>query len=402
MASFFNSVRQGLNRTGNRNNNQPQQSQPGQRQDSPNLASGYAPSSLGPPRVPPLPSSPSLSSSIGMGSSGQLAQEHSGHPMHSSSLQPPAPPRPLFLNPNVQGFIVKGNYMTLAATPKLVDSGEWLAHQVVMQYRLLSKLLEQVLCPNEFTGLPSCNHITCPSMSAGTINFSHTYTWLDNNRQPTTLPAPQYISLVQKWISGKILDPKIFPTDISTFSNVNTAAATFASGGPPTPGIPGAPGITPIAAGPTSSSLPMSQLSGATTEWLGKSAGFPEEFQSDCKSLYKQMLRIYAHLYWAHFKEPFFDLSNERHLNSSFTHFVTVGTQFDLLSRKDVEPIEALLELWVGMKIFPAESKIALWFGPSAMAPLPSQSAVASPTLPGPPTSTPVSGQIAQVPGFGA
>jgi hypothetical protein len=144
-----------------------------------------------------------------------------------------------------------------------------------------------------------------------------------------------------------------------------SAPATFASGGLNTPNA-----NAPIASGPTTASAPLSSLAGK--EWLGKTSGFPEEFQNDCKSLYKQMMRIYAHLYWAHFKEPFYDLSNERHLNSSFTHFVTVGTQFDLLTRNDVEPMDSLLELWVSMKIFPLESKLSLWFGKPDIAPAPS------------------------------
>ncbi len=36
---------------------------------------------------------------------------------------------PLFFRPEHAGFIVKGNFMTLAAKPHLVEEGEWLAHQ---------------------------------------------------------------------------------------------------------------------------------------------------------------------------------------------------------------------------------------------------------------------------------
>ena len=36
---------------------------------------------------------------------------------------------PLFFRPENAGFIVKGNFMTLAAKPHLVEEGEWLAHQ---------------------------------------------------------------------------------------------------------------------------------------------------------------------------------------------------------------------------------------------------------------------------------
>jgi hypothetical protein len=36
---------------------------------------------------------------------------------------------PLFFREEHASFIVKGNFMTLAAKPHLVEMGEWLAHQ---------------------------------------------------------------------------------------------------------------------------------------------------------------------------------------------------------------------------------------------------------------------------------
>jgi len=36
---------------------------------------------------------------------------------------------PIFFREDYAGFIVKGNFMTLAARPHLVEEGEWLAHQ---------------------------------------------------------------------------------------------------------------------------------------------------------------------------------------------------------------------------------------------------------------------------------
>lgn len=36
---------------------------------------------------------------------------------------------PLFFREEYSGFIVKGNFMTLAAKPHLVEEAEWLAHQ---------------------------------------------------------------------------------------------------------------------------------------------------------------------------------------------------------------------------------------------------------------------------------
>jgi len=36
---------------------------------------------------------------------------------------------PFFFREEYSNLIVKGNFMTLAAKPKLVEEGEWLAHQ---------------------------------------------------------------------------------------------------------------------------------------------------------------------------------------------------------------------------------------------------------------------------------
>ncbi|KAI9827487.1 MAG: hypothetical protein M1832_004837 [Thelocarpon impressellum] len=332
MASFLNSVRQGFGRPSNKSGG-------GQKSPSPSPTS-YQPgassssSNLAAPRVPPLPNSPSLSAALS--SSDNYGSSDGAGPTMAAT--------PLFMRDGMQIFIVKGNYMTLAARPKSVEHGEWLAHHVVEQFRLLSQFITVIQSTFRKGGQIAliCNPVDCPTMSAGT----HTYTWLDSNRQPTRLPACQYITLVQKWISGKILDPALFPTDTTS----SAASSTYASGGLNTPGA-----STPIAAGPTNLQAPLSQLG---RDWVGKSSGFPESFLRDCKNIYKQMFRVWAHLYWAHFEHPFFHLDLERHFNSSFVHFVVVGTEFDLLSPKDLEPMQPLLDKWVGLKIFPSDSKI--------------------------------------------
>lgn len=47
-----------------------------------------------------------------------------------SASQTSLPRKPAyFFREEYAGLIVKGNFMTLAAKPGLVDEGEWLAHQ---------------------------------------------------------------------------------------------------------------------------------------------------------------------------------------------------------------------------------------------------------------------------------
>lgn len=79
--------------------------------------------------MPPLPASPSLSQSI----AGEEATR-TGQPLSNGNADPLAAynlprPRPLWLNNAYAKQIVKGNFMTLSAKPKTVETGEWIAHQ---------------------------------------------------------------------------------------------------------------------------------------------------------------------------------------------------------------------------------------------------------------------------------
>ena len=54
-----------------------------------------------------------------------MAQNESAH----QSNQSPVRRTPLFFREENAGFIARGNFMTLALKPQLVEEGEWLAHQ---------------------------------------------------------------------------------------------------------------------------------------------------------------------------------------------------------------------------------------------------------------------------------
>jgi Mob1/phocein family protein len=175
-----------------------------------------------------------------------------------------------------------------------------------------------------------------------TLSFRHTYTWLDTNKRPIKIPAIQYIGLVQRWIIGKISDPSLFPTDTS-----NLSSATYPSGGTSTP-----TSQTPIAAGPTNLNVLLSSLTGE--EWIGKGSGFPKNFEQDIRSIYRQMMRCYAHLYHGHWLNPFWDLNSYKELNTCFIHFVNVGKLFNLIGDKDMEPMQPLIDLWLAKGLLPA------------------------------------------------
>ncbi|KAK5168010.1 uncharacterized protein LTR77_006577 [Saxophila tyrrhenica] len=264
----------------------------------------YGASGLGAPAMPAAPPSPSLSTTM-----------TSNDQAHQNNQQQKK--IPLFFREDYAGFIVKGNFMTLAARPVLVEEGEWLSHQIVEQNRILSGMLKCMQEKDRTTGRPTCNEQACPTMSAG----STTYTWIDTKGQPINLPAPTYIKHIQTWVAGKIQDQSLFPTD-----NFTTA--------PPLPRL----NDTTNANDPN--------------HWLGKTSGFPQRFEVEIKNMYKQMFRCYAHLYWQHWL-TFWDLNAHRELNTCFVHFINVGRIFNLLNEKDMEPMAGLVDLWVNSGVLP-------------------------------------------------
>jgi hypothetical protein len=170
---------------------------------------------------------------------------------------------------------------------------------------------------------------------------SHTYTWLDQAKRPIKIPAVQYIHLVQRWINGKISDPSLFPTDTDFRATHNGQS----SGSTPTGGA--------IAAPPTNINAPLSSLSGRS-DWLGRASGFPETFETDIRSIYRQMMRCYAHIYHGHWLEPFWHTNAYKELNTCFLHFVNVGRTFGLLAEKEIEPMGPLIDIWAGKGLLPA------------------------------------------------
>lgn len=160
---------------------------------------------------------------------------------------------------------------------------------------------------------------------------NHSFTWLNNKREPVEVPAYEYITLMQRWISGKIDDTEIFPTDTNGVSFAHNPAIT---------------------------TTPLSQLSNpGEKEWVGSRSGFQESFVEVCQMIFRQMFRVYAHLYWAHFIDPFYHLNLEKQLNSCFSHFVLTACALDMLGPQELEPMQPLIDLWASNGTFPPGSK---------------------------------------------
>jgi hypothetical protein len=84
---------------------------------------------------------------------------------------------------------------------------------------------------------------------------------------------------------------------------------------------------------------------------------FPQSFPSTVKHVYRQLLRVFAHIYHAHYPQ-ILHLRSEPHFNSLFAHFLAFGREYELLDIKDVKgaansPVGAgmLWEKWREMGI---------------------------------------------------
>jgi MOB kinase activator 1 len=129
------------------------------------------------------------------------------------------------------------------------------------------------------------------------------YTWINVERRSVQLPAPTYIDYVMTWVQDRLDDPTVFP--------------------------------------------------------IKSQAPFPPNFAQTIKHVYRQLLRVFAHIYHAHYKE-ILHLRSEPHFNSLFAHFLAFGREYDLLDVKDLKGdpkvpgtpgIGALWERWKEMGI---------------------------------------------------
>ena len=63
---------------------------------------------------------------------------------------------------------------------------------------------------------------------------------------------------------------------------------------------------------------------------------FPSSFPSTIKHVYRQLLRVFAHIYHAHYS-AILHLRSEPHFNSLFAHFLAFGREYELLDVRDIK-----------------------------------------------------------------
>ncbi len=70
---------------------------------------------------------------------------------------------------------------------------------------------------------------------------------------------------------------------------------------------------------------------------------FPKNFSTVAKTILKRLFRVYAHIYHQHFSE-IVQLQEEAHLNTSFKHFIFFVQEFNLIDRKELAPLQELID----------------------------------------------------------
>lgn len=131
-----------------------------------------------------------------------------------------------------------------------------------------------------------CTAETCPVMSAGP---KYEYHWADGQtiKKPIKCSAPKYIDYLMTWVQDQLDDEALFPSKI---------------------GVP-----------------------------------FPRNFLSIAKTILKRLFRVYAHIYHQHFQHVV-SLGEEAHLNTSFKHFIYFVQEFSLIEKRELSPLQELIE----------------------------------------------------------
>ncbi|XP_077550986.1 MOB kinase activator 1B-like [Haemaphysalis longicornis] len=129
-----------------------------------------------------------------------------------------------------------------------------------------------------------CTESSCAVMSAGP---EHEYHWADGQTVEKPVSAPKYIAYLMTWGQDQLDDESLFRSEI------------------------GAP--------------------------------FPEYSSSIAKAVLRQLFRVYAHIYHQHFSEVV-QLREEAHLNTSFKHFNSFFVKFDLIDRRELVPLQEVIE----------------------------------------------------------
>ncbi|RUS21496.1 Mob1/phocein, partial [Endogone sp. FLAS-F59071] len=80
---------------------------------------------------------------------------------------------------------------------------------------------------------------------------------------------------------------------------------------------------------------------------------FPPDFLSVIKSIFRQLFRLFVHIYHYHYTQVLC-LNEEGHLNSLFAHFIAFSREFDLIDKRDLTPLQGLISIMEANNVFSA------------------------------------------------
>eukprot|EP00029_Vermamoeba_vermiformis_P002384 TRINITY_DN1275_c0_g1_i2.p1 TRINITY_DN1275_c0_g1~~TRINITY_DN1275_c0_g1_i2.p1 ORF type:complete len:219 (-),score=51.82 TRINITY_DN1275_c0_g1_i2:146-802(-) len=131
-----------------------------------------------------------------------------------------------------------------------------------------------------------CTPQSCSVMCAGP---KYEYLWADGEsiKKPIKCSAPEYVDYLMTWVQSKLDDETVFPSRVE---------------------VP-----------------------------------FPKNFQMVVKTIFKRLFRIYAHIYYSHFNK-IVSLGEEPHLNTCFKHYYYFICEFNLVDKKELEPLAELIQ----------------------------------------------------------
>ena len=135
------------------------------------------------------------------------------------------------------------------------------------------------------------------------FNSRLNYTWVNQDRKNVALSAPTYIDSVMSSVQNLLDDENVFPTKSSMSIDCFTLYTRFLS---------------------------------PTFLFSASGQDFHPSFPSTIKHVYRQLLRVFAHLYHAHYPQ-ILHLRSEPHFNSLFAHFLAFGREYELLEVRDIK-----------------------------------------------------------------
>jgi MOB kinase activator 1 len=117
----------------------------------------------------------------------------------------------------------------------------------------------------------------------------YSFLWADGEKikKPIKVSAPEYVDLLMEWVQNKLDNPEIFPPRVDD--------------------------------------------------------PFPPSFKNHIKDIFRRLFRVYAHIYHHHL-ERIVSLGEEAHLNTCFKHFYYFITEFELVAKAQLAPLQDIID----------------------------------------------------------